>query len=102
MIEKQQYFKLAALQPTKNSDRLTGVHSQYDQYSYKQQFQEGTAAKGMARSTQISVQSQGSNTHHSVFDYLGLSLSLPLYYHPHHILSQKFTKTAKDLLPHRE
>ena len=33
---------------------------------------------------------------------MGLSLSLPLYYHPHHILSQKFTKTAKDLLMHKD
>lgn len=37
-----------------------------------------------------------------MLDYLSLSLSLPLYYHPHNLLSQKFTKTVKDLLPHRD
>lgn len=38
--------------------------------------------------------------HHRVLDYLSLSLSLPLYYHPHSYLSQKFTKSVKDLLMH--
>ena len=40
--------------------------------------------------------------HHKVLDYLSLSLSLPLYFHPHSALSQKFTKSVKDLLPFRE
>ena len=38
--------------------------------------------------------------HHKVLDYLSLSLSTPLYYHPHHLLSQAFTKSVKDMLPH--
>lgn len=40
--------------------------------------------------------------HHKVLDFLSLSLSLPLYYHPHSLLSQKFTKSVKDLLPYRD
>lgn len=34
-----------------------------------------------------------------MLDYLSMSLSLPLYYHPHHVLSQKYTKSVRDLLP---
>ena len=29
-----------------------------------------------------------------------MSLSLPLYFHPHHTLSQKYTKTVRALMPH--
>ena len=40
--------------------------------------------------------------HHKVIDYLSMSLQLPLYFHPHKVLSQKFTKTIKDIVPERE
>lgn len=56
----------------------------YEQYSFAQYFNES------------------SSSGHKVLDYLSLSLSLPLYYHPHSFFSQKFTKTTKDLIPHRQ
>ncbi len=35
---------------------------------------------------------------HKLLDYLSLSLNLPLEYHPHSMLSTKFTKIMQDLL----
>lgn len=84
LTEKQQHFR--------HSARLSLQSRSYDQYSYEQQFLEDSQ-KG--QSGQVSG-------HHKVLDYLSLSLSLPLYYHPHNALSQKFTKSVKDLLPCRE
>lgn len=43
-----------------------------------------------------------ASQHHEVCDFLSMSLSLPLYFHPHHTLSQKYTKTVRALLPHAE
>jgi len=56
---------------------------------------------GQSASSDFSGSLTASN-HHAVLDHLQLGLSLPLYYHPHHLLSQKYTKTTKDLLEHRE
>ena len=54
------------------------------------------ASKSQAASTQPSG-------HHKVLDYLSLSLSLPLYYHPHNSLTtQKFTKKVKDMLKYKQ
>lgn len=35
---------------------------------------------------------------HKLLDYLSLSLNLPLEYHPHTMLSTKYTKIMQDLL----
>ena len=75
---------------------------QYDPYSFAQQFQDGGRG-GNPRGGRASAGLHASGSgHHKVLDYLSLSLSSPLYYHPHNLLSQTFTKTIKDLVPHRE
>ena len=88
MTEKQQHFRHAARLHTDSKNE------EYDQYSFEQQFLEDSRAANKGAGLQASG-------HHKVLDYLSLSLSLPLYYHPHNALSQKYTKTIKDLLPHR-
>jgi len=97
LTERQQHFKLAG-----RLSRHAGsvAHQRYDHYSFAQQFQE------RGHESQLRDRRDGSGSHssghHKVLDYLQLSLSSPLCYHPHNLLSQTFTKTVKDLLPHRK
>jgi len=39
---------------------------------------------------------------HKILDYLGLSLNLPMMYHPHNMYSTKYTKIMQDLLNQKD
>ena len=95
LTEKQQHFKQAG---RLSQQAAPAVYQKYDAYSFEQQFQDrGHASQARGGRAQAGLHASG---HHKVLDYLSLSLSSPLYYHPHNLLSQTFTKTIKDLLPH--
>lgn len=94
LTELQQHFRHAGrlgkqAQPEQAKDEADAV---YDPFSFKQQFLQDASHKRSSGAGSASGQ-------HQVLDYLSMSLSLPLYYHPHSVFSQKFTKSVKDLLP---
>mmetsp|Transcript_31355 Transcript_31355/g.47950 ORF Transcript_31355/g.47950 Transcript_31355/m.47950 type:complete len:111 (-) Transcript_31355:2437-2769(-) len=85
LVERQLHFTQAS-----KLEESSFSKASFDQYSFDQQYKNSKTHR------------QGAGSHHKVLDYLSLSLSLPLFFHPHKLLSQKFTKSLKDILPLRE
>jgi hypothetical protein len=94
LTELQQHFRHAGRISKQAQPERAGEEADkaYDPFSFKQQFMQDAAHKRSGGAASASGQ-------HQVLDYLSMSLSLPLYYHPHSLFSQKFTKSVKDLLP---
>jgi hypothetical protein len=81
LTELQQHFRQAAkLKRQVSEETEENGGEEYDQFSFRQQY----VSEALLKRSGGTASSSGQ---HKVLDYLSLSLSLPLYYHPHSMFS---------------